>query len=547
MALQEEKFDIESIKNLRGGEILENAAKENPQKVALVFNDERITYQELNRNADALAASLSELGIKKGDRVLVCLPNWPEFVVAFYASMKLGAIHVGVSTRFRSRELKFILQNTNTTTLVIPEQFEGFNFIELVKEVRAETPYLKNVIVVKGKPEEGMFSFDALVNAGKIKDYPRPEIEPLEDLATLIFTSGTTGFPKGAMHTHGGFFGATSIIIGLCENTDHNDVFLGHIPMTVMFGAAILGAAVTLKATVVLVDTYNPKKVLELIEKEKVTEHSGTPAMFTMEMNHPDFKQHNLSSLKVGVAAGAFFPTELIRKVEKEMGIILVQGLGTSETVACSMGRAHDSLELRAGTLGNFTPGSETKVIDEDGNEMPQGESGELLYRGWSLCKGYWENPKENEKAFDKDGWWHTGDLVKIDDEGHLCILGRIKELIIRGGFNIVPSELEELLTKHPKVLEVAAVGTPNPILGESICLCVIPEKGEKPTLMELREFLADKIADYKLPDELCIMEDFPRMASGKSAKFGTDGLQGLAKADEKREKYVDIKKKKKK
>ena len=187
-------------------------------------------------------------------------------------------------------------------------------------------------------------------------------------------------------------------------------------------------------------------------------------------------------------------------------------------------------------------PGSEVKVVDDDGRELPTGEAGELLYRGWNLCKGYWENPQETENAFDKDGWWHSGDLVKIDEKGHLRILGRKKELIIRGGFNVVPSEIEGLLSTHPKILEVAVVGTPNPVLGESTCVCAVPKTGETLTLLEIRNFLQDKVATYKVPDELSIMEDFPRLASGKVAKFGENGLQSLAKADEKKEKFIDIK-----
>jgi fatty-acyl-CoA synthase len=460
--------------------------------------------------------------------------------------MKLGAVHVGVSTRFRSRELKFMLQNTRTSTLLIAEQYDGFNYLELIKEVRQDTPLLKNIIVVNGRPEDGMMSFDRLIEAGKNKKYPKPEIDPQKDLATLVYTSGTTGFPKGAMHTHSGFFGAAGLCVGRAEKLNSQDVVLGHIPMTVMFGAVILCAAFYARAGLVLIDTYDPKLVLELIEKEKVTEHSGTPAMFIMEMNHPDFKNYDITSLKVGIAAGAFFPTELVKKADKEMGLKLVQALGTSETVACALGSIEDSLDSRAETLGAPMPGSEIKVIDDSGKELPLGEAGELHYRGWNLCQGYWENPAENEKAFDDDGWWHTGDLVKIDEKGHLRILGRKKELIIRGGFNIVPSEIEELLSKHPKILEIAVVGTPNPVLGESICVCVIPPKGQRPTLLELRDFLKDKIADYKLPDELAIMEIFPYLANGKLAKFGPEGLESLAKADETREKLINIKSKKK-
>lgn len=547
MVSQKAVFDMKSIANLTGAQLIERPAKEIPQKDALIFNEQRITYQELNRRADALAASFSQLGIKKGDRVLVCLPNWPEFVVAFFASMKLGAVHVGVSTRFRSRELKFMLQNTKTSTLLVAEQYDGFNYLELIKEVKKDTPLLKNVIVINGEPEEGMISFDTLIKTGNNKEYPKLKIDPDKDLATLVYTSGTTGFPKGAMHTHSGFFGAAGRGLSQAEKLTSQDVVLGHIPMTVMFGAAVMCAAFYAQASLVLVDTYDPKQVLELIEKEKITEHSGTPAMFIMEMSHPDFKKHDITSLKAGIAAGAFFPSELIKKAEKVMGLKLVQALGTSETVACALGSVEDSLTSRAETLGAPMPGSEIKVVDDNGKELPLGEPGELLYRGWNLCKGYWENPSETEKAFDDNGWWHTGDLVKIDEKGHLRILGRKKELIIRGGFNIVPSEIEELLSKHPKILEVAVVGTPNPVLGESICACVIPEKGEKPGLLELRDFLKDKIADYKLPDELSIMENLPYLANGKLARFGPEGLESLARADESREKLINLKSQKSK
>ncbi|MDO8785039.1 MAG: class I adenylate-forming enzyme family protein, partial [Syntrophales bacterium] len=253
MVSQKGLSDMESINDLRGSQLLERAAKANPRKVALTFNDERLTYQELNEQSDALAAGLSELGIMKGDRVLVCLPNWPEFVVAFFASMKLGATHVGVSTRLRSRELKFMLQNTRTSTILVATQFEEFNYMEFLKQVRKDVPQLKNVIVVKGKPEDGTLSFDELKEAGKNKKYPKTEIDPGKDLATLIYTSGTTGFPKGAMHTHRSLFGAAGFCLSQAENLTSKDVVLGHIPMTVMFGAAIMCAAIFSQAGFVLI------------------------------------------------------------------------------------------------------------------------------------------------------------------------------------------------------------------------------------------------------------------------------------------------------
>ena len=364
-------------------------------------------------------------------------------------------------------------------------------------------------------------------------------IDPAQDLAMLLYTSGTTGKPKGAMITH-----FASVRAGweysLGVNASSEDIFIGFLPMSHSYGCgAILIQPILLQATVVLMDKFEVEKTFQLIEQEKVTLQLGAPPHYIMELNHEKRTDYDLSSLRAGMIAGMIAPEGLIRQVEKEMEVYLTSFWGASE-VGPGLGTMcpyPSPLEIREKYIGLPVADTRMRVVDpETRRELEDGEIGELTLTGWHVMQGYWKNPAETQNQI-IDGWLHMGDLASKEQNGYMKIHGRIKDLINRGGYNIYPYELECMLVEHPKIEQVCIVATPNPVLGESVCACVIPRPGERVTLEEIREVMKDQIAPHKLPDELCIMEDFPKLSGGvKIKKFGQGGLAELAEKDEQRQ-----------
>ncbi|MBW2136776.1 MAG: long-chain fatty acid--CoA ligase, partial [Deltaproteobacteria bacterium] len=388
---------------------------------------------------------------------------------------------------------------------------------------------------------DGVYPFHRLLEEGQGKSAPAADIDNQKDLSMLLYTSGTTGKPKGAMICHyaavrGSWeysqgFGATG-----------EDMFIGFLPMCHSYGCgAVLIQPVVLQSTVAIMDKFEPEKAFQIIEQHRVTLQPGAPAHYILELNHPKRNDYDLTSLRAGLIAGQIAPEGLITRVEREMAVYLTSFWGASEVgpglgIICPY---PTPLEVREKYIGKPIAGTEVRVVDpETREEVPDGEIGELTVSGWHVMKGYWKNPEETNKQI-IDGWLFMGDLVSREEDGYLRIYGRTKDLINRGGFKIYPSELESLIIEHPKVEQVCMVATPNPVLGESICACIIPVKGQSLSLSELRDFLKDKIAPHKLPDELCLMEDFPRLSGGvKINKFGKGGLAELAAKDERRERF---------
>lgn len=523
------------------GRLLEEGAERVPSKIALVDGDRRKTYRQLNDMADALAASLSELGFKKGDRVGIYMKNSLEFIVAFYALQKLGVIVAWVSPNYRTTESRFILNNSEAKGVFVFREWGGFDYLESLLGMKADLPGLESIFVVGEGSGDGVHSFYDLVEKGSGKSFPAPDIDPKNDLALLIYTSGTTGNPKGAMITHyqaarAGWEYALTI------NADSEDIFIGFLPMCHSYGCgAILIEPFLLKAQLVLMEQFSPETAFQIIEKEKITMQLAAPAHYLLEINHPKRQDYELSSVKAGLIAGQPAPEGLIRRVEEEMGIYLTSFWGASE-VGPGMGIRcpyPTPLDIREQHIGVPVEGVTIRVVDpETREEVNDGEIGELTLAGWPMLKGYWKNEQETRKQI-VDGWLFMGDLVSREENGFFKIYGRNKDLINRGGFKIYPLGLESLISEHPSVEQVCVVATPNPVLGESICACVIPKAGRKVDLNEIREFLRGKVAAYKLPDELCVMEDFPRLSGGvKINKFGKGGLTELALKDETRETY---------
>jgi len=521
------------------GDILERSAAQVPDKIAVVDGDNRKTYHELNSMANALAASLAELGLKKGDRTAIYMPNSTELMVAFYALQKLGVIVAWVNPIYRKSEARFVLRNSEARAVFIFSDWDERNFHIDILNLRNELPDLEFIFAVGDNMSQNVYSFDELVNSGINKTLNTATIDPQKDLAMLLYTSGTTGKPKGAMITHYAAVRAGwEYSIGVQASAE--DVFIGFLPMSHSYGCgSILIQPILLQATVVLMDKFEAEAAFQLIEREKITLQLGAPPHYILELNHPNRSEYDLSSLRAGLIAGMIAPEGLIARVEKEMGVYITSFWGASEVGPGlgTMGPYPSPLDIREKYIGKPVPDTRMRIVDPVSHqELENGEIGELTLSGWHLMQGYWKNPAETQKQI-IDGWLHMGDLASRDKNGYMTIYGRTKDLINRGGYKIYPHELECMLVEHPKIEQVCIVATPNPVLGESICACVIPRPGQTVSLEEIREIMKGQIAPHKLPDELCIMEDFPKLSGGvKVKKFGQGGLEDLAGRDEKRE-----------
>jgi fatty-acyl-CoA synthase len=534
-------IELDTIKSLSLGQILSKGADDVPDKTALVDGDRRITYRQLNQMAEDLAAGLNQLGFSKGDRVAIYMKSSAEFVTAFYAIEKLGLIVAWVNPMYRKNESQFILGNSQAKGVVIFREWEEYDYLGALLDIRKNLPDLEHIIVVGEGDGEGVHGYEALMEKGKQKSYPDPSIDSQHDLAMLIYTSGTTGNPKGAMITHyQAIRGGYQYSLGV--NATADDIFIGVLPMSHSYGCgAILIQPFLLQASLVLMETFKPELAFEIIEKEKITLQLAAPAHYILELNHKNRSKYDLTSLRAGLIAGQPAPEGLIRSVETEMGVYLTSFWGASEVgpglgIMCPY---PSPLEIREKYIGLPIADTQLMVVDPvTGDPLPDGETGELKVSGWHVLKSYWNNPEETQKQV-KDGWLFTGDLVLRAADGYISIFGRIKDQINKGGYKIIPLELESLIVEHPKVKEVSVVATPNPILGESICACVILFENETLKLDELKTFLEGKVSKNKYPDELCIMEDFPRLSGGvKLKKFGEGGIGDLARKDKTREGY---------
>ena len=523
------------------GQILESGAARVPNKIAVIDGTKKKTYGELNSLANALAVSLTEIGIKKGDRTAIYLPNSIELMVAFYALQKLGVIVAWVNPIYRKTEAQFILNNSGSRAVFIFSKWDGRNYLDDILKIRDELSNLEFIFTVGDKKSQGDYSFYDLINRGMENAPISIDIDPINDLAMLLYTSGTTGQPKGAMVTH---YAAVRAGWEYSAGTkaSSEDIFIGFLPMSHSYGCgSILIQPILLQATVVLMEKFKVEKAFQIIEHHKITLQLGAPPHYIIELNHENRSQYDLSSLRAGLIAGMIAPEGLITRVEKEMGVYLTSFWGASE-VGPGLGTIcpyPSTLEIREKYIGQPVADTRIRIVDPvTHEELEDGDIGELTIKGWHVMQGYWKNPDETRNQI-VDGWLHMGDLAYRDENGFIKIFGRTKDLINRGGYKIYPYEIECLIVDHPKVEQVCVVATPNPVLGESICACVIPRPDQTVTLEEIRDIMKDQIAPHKLPDELCIMEDFPKLSGGvKVKKFGQGGVAELAERDAERARF---------
>jgi fatty-acyl-CoA synthase len=524
------------------GGLLDQMAERFPDHEALVYHERglRYSYREFNEVCRRVAKGLLKLGIGKGDNVSIWAYNVPEWVVLQFATAKIGAILVTVNTSYKSAELEYILNQSDSNTLIMVKSFKDTDYVQTVNTVIPELagsqpgslscpklPHLKSVVFVGDETPAGMFNFSNIMELGAgISDAELAAVEATLDCHETInmqYTSGTTGFPKGVMLTHYNVIN-NGFNIGECMKLTEKDRLCIPVPFFHCFGC-VLGvmACVTHGTTMVPVEIFDPLKVLQTIEKEKCTAVHGVPTMFIAELEHPEFSRFDLSSLRTGIMAGSNCPIEVMKKVISQMnaGEITIAYGQTESSPVITQTRTDDAIELRVATVGRALPDVEVKIVDiETGATLPPGKQGELCTRGYLVMKGYYKMPDETAKAIDSEKWLHTGDLAIMDENGYCKITGRIKNMIIRGGENIYPREIEEFLYTHPKISDIQVYGVPDRKYGEQVMAAIILKKGLEMSEDEVREFCQGKIANYKIPKYVKFVESYPMTASGKIQKF---------------------------
>ena len=524
------------------GVLLDETVSLYPEKEAVIYSETglRYSYKEFQHACNKVAKGFMSLGIKKGDHIAVWASNKPEWLVAQYASAKIGAVLVTVNTSYQSKELEYLLRQSDSTTLLLMDAFKGVSYLDMLMELCPELkqsapgelqshklPRLKNVVYMGEQRLPGMFNWnDLLEKSAQISDKDlneRQSSTKYDEVINMQYTSGTTGFPKGVMLTHSNIIN-NAINVAECQRITHQDRICIPVPFFHCFGC-VMGtlAAVATGATMVPLIMFDPLQVLKAVEKEKCTALYGVPTMFIAELNHPDFSEFNLSSLRTGIMAGSPCPTEIMKKVVHDMGakeITIAYGQTESSPVITQT-RPFDSIEKRVSTVGSALENVEVKIVDPtSGEEVSNGIQGELCTRGYHVMKGYYNMEDQTREAIDSEGWLHTGDLATKDDEGYIVITGRLKDMIIRGGENIYPREIEEFLYSHPKVFDVQIVGVPDERFGEQVAAFIKVKPGEVLTSKEVKEYCVGKISKYKIPHYVEIVEDYPMTASGKIQKF---------------------------
>jgi len=530
------------------GEILDETASKYPNNDALVYVDKeiRFSYSEFKDECEKIAKGLMALGIKRGDHIAIWSYNVPEWVLLQFASAKIGAVLVTINTYYKSHELNYLLEQSDCTTLFFVKGFKDVNYVEMVYKVIPELnksepgklnikrlPYLKNIVYIGEKTPGGMFNFKEIIALGeKISDEQlkkrQDSLDP-NDTINMQYTSGTTGFPKGVMLTHYNIVN-NAYYVGEVMQMTYRDRMCIPVPFFHCFGCVLSTLnCVVHGSTMIPIETFNAEKILQAVEMERCTALQGVPTMFIAELEHPNFSKYDLSSLRTGIMAGASCPIEVMVNAMSKMHlkeITICYGL-TEASPVLTQTRRNDPLQKRVETVGKPLPNIEVKIVDpETKKDLEQNTPGELVARGYGIMKGYYKMPKQTETVI-HDGWLHTKDLAVMDDDGYFSILGRIDDMIIRGGENVYPREIEEYLYTNDKIEDVAVVGVPSRKYGEEVAAFIRLKEGKTSFEDEIKNFCKDGISRFKIPKYIFFVNEFPMTASGKVKKIE---LRELAK-----------------
>lgn len=508
------------------GQLLADKAQEHPDKEAVIFEDERITYEELNEKAERLANFLMKRGIGRDDKVAIYLPNLPEWIVAWFAIPKIGAVVVPTDPWYKGGEIEYMFNDSDTKAVITTDEYGKYNFLEVLEDKKSELDKLETLVMIEGESEEfESFSFDEAYEKGKNwkedEEYleRKQNTEP-DDVTFILYTSGTTGKPKGVMLSHYQIV-KNAHDQGKILETSKDDRLVIPVPFTHCFGNVM---SITLMAvfggTMIPLVEFEPHKALELVDKEEATMIHGVPTMFIRELEVLKEEDYDTSNLRTGIMAGSSCPVETMNSVIDEMGcnVLITYGL-TEASPGVTMTRMDDSVEDKVKTVGTVMPDQEIKIVDDEGNEVETGETGELLVKGYNVMKGYYNKPEATEETIE-DGWLHSGDLAEIDERGYVKIVGRKKDMVIVGGLNVYPREIEEYLIEHEEIQEVAVVGVPDDELGEVVAAAVVPTEDGDITAQEVVDFVYGEIASAKVPRYVTITDSLPVSGRGKVQKF---------------------------
>jgi len=528
--------------DLTFSEVLDRMVEDFPDQYAFKYTtlDYTRTYSEFRDDVDTFARSLISLGVKAGDHVAVWASNVPQWYIAFWATVKLGAVLVTVNTAYKIHELEYLLRQSDTHTLIMTQGTKETDYGQIVSELCPETltakagrplhcrrlPFLRNIITV-GFKQKGCLTWNDAI--ARCEDVPVTEVYRMaaavnkNDVCNMQYTSGTTGFPKGVMLTHYNVVN-NGKYIGDHMDLSTADRMMIQVPMFHCFGMVLsMTASMTHGATMCPLPYFSPKPALACINQEHITCFNGVPTMFIAMMQHPDFESTDFSYIRTGIMAGANCPADLMKKATESMNmkqIVSVYGQ-TEASPGCTMSSYYDTLDVRTETVGSAFANVECKIVDpETGEDCPDGVNGEFVARGYNIMKGYYKMPSATASAIDKDGWLHTGDLAARDANGNYRITGRLKDMIIRGGENIYPKEIEEFIYTCPKVKDVQVIGVPDKQYGEEIMACIILKDGEEMTADEMKAYILAHMARHKVPRYVEFVKAFPMNAAGKILKY---------------------------
>ena len=498
---------------------------------ALVVRHQNVRWSwgELGRRVDDLAAGLLTLGLERGDRVGIWSPNTSEWTLAQFATAKAGLVLVNVNPAYRRAELEYAMNKVECKALILAPALKTSNYLEIVQDLVKDKklPHLKHIVRLGTEKTPGMLNFDDVAKAGgnaekaKIADLA-PKLQ-FDDAINIQFTSGTTGYPKGATLSHHNILN-NGYFVGEGLKLTPEDRLCIPVPLYHCFGMVMgnLGCLTHGSTMIYPAEAFDPLATLQAVSEERCTALYGVPTMFIAQLDHPEFAKFDLKSLRTGIMAGSPCPIEVMKRVQSQMNMGEVTiAYGMTETSPVSTQCATDDpVERRVSTVGQVLPHIEIKIVDAEGKAVPRGETGEFCTRGYSVMKGYWNDEAKTKEAVDDAGWMHTGDLAVMDEQGYVNIVGRLKDMVIRGGENVYPREIEEFLYRHPKVQDVQVIGVPDQRYGEEVCAWIKLRDGETATAEEIREFCKGQIAHYKIPRYIEFVPEFPMTITGKIQKF---------------------------
>ena len=523
-------------------QVLDRMVQEFPDQICFDYSelDYKRTYSQFRDDVDTFARALIAMGVKRGDHVAIWATNVPQWYITFWATTKIGAVLVTVNTAYKIHEAEYLLRQSDTHTLVMIDGYKDSDYVGIIKELCPELaghdpkrplhthrlPFLRNVITCESA-QEGCYSWDSALE--RAEEVPVQEVQlramsiDKHDVCNMQYTSGTTGFPKGVMLTHYNVVN-NGKAIGDCMDLSTADRMMIQVPMFHCFGMVLaMTASMTHGAMMSPITAFSPRKGLKCINEKQITAFHGVPTMFIAMLEHPDFAHTDFSHMRTGIMAGSPCPIKVMQDVVTKMHMseICITYGQTEASPATTMSKITDPLEVRVNTVGGAIFGVECKIVDpETGEELPDNTDGEFVARGYNITKGYYKMPTATAAAIDEEGWLHSGDLARRDENGRFKITGRIKDMIIRGGENIYPKEIEEFIYTHPKVRDVQVIGVPSKAYGEEIMACVILKEGESMTEQEVKDYVLSHMAKHKVPRYVDFVTEFPMNAAGKILKY---------------------------